>query len=147
MDFIKKNDGTRACEVLNAIINFPFQTSYEYAIMLRYDDPNKVRPRITELKQGGVIIAISKRKCAVSNVTSTTWSTICGLEYMIMKQIGFIETKPHLWVFETKDGVKIYFDYRKTGKRMTYCFPAVENYLDLEIHKTFLKILGSYFTR
>lgn len=105
--------------VYDAIKNFPLMTAREYCtLILKYEDQNKVRPRVSDLKKKGAIIEVGKRKCICSGRTSIVWSTLEGAEKVALRRVGFKEDKSGLFVCE-EDGVVCYQDFRK-GKRRSY---------------------------
>ena len=66
--------GERQSRVLYRIKKTPLLTAAEYAkIFFDSEDPNYTRPRITELKDLGMIKAGGKRKCSVSGRTAMVW--------------------------------------------------------------------------
>jgi len=52
---------------------YPNSTARELAMYIGYADPNKVRPRMTELKKMGLIEPTGMRTCKVSLSTAQTW--------------------------------------------------------------------------
>lgn len=57
-------------EVLNKKYGF---TAYEIARYCGYSDPNKVRPRMTELKKAGIIRTVGQRPDRITRKTSYMW--------------------------------------------------------------------------
>lgn len=51
-------------------------TAREIANDLGYDDPNAVRPRLTELMQAGKVEAVGKRKDPISNITVAVFARV-----------------------------------------------------------------------
>lgn len=60
-------------EILWYIRRFPDCTDRELARLMRYGDPNKVRPRRKELLDAGRIRESGRKKCSVSGKTALTW--------------------------------------------------------------------------
>ena len=50
----------RSCEILEVLKLLPGQSARQIMLSLGYDDMNKVRPRLTELKQLNLIIETGK---------------------------------------------------------------------------------------
>lgn len=57
-----------------AVKQYPYRTSKELAKKLGYTDPNKIRPRLTELKDAGLIYNPYKRICSESHLQAYVWS-------------------------------------------------------------------------
>jgi predicted HTH transcriptional regulator len=55
--------GRRQQEILKCIKRFKVVTAREIMLHLEYEDMNQVRPRLTELKELGLIREIDKTKC------------------------------------------------------------------------------------
>lgn len=132
--------------VYDAIKNNPLMTGREYAtLILGYDDMNKVRPRITDLKNKGLIIEAGKRECSCSKRTSYVWCTLINIEKLSLKKAGFEENTPDL--FKCKEGdVYCYQDFRK-GSRRSYCFTfdgKIVDYHTLDCYKRFKEELNKY---
>lgn len=130
--------------VYDAIKKNPLMTGREYAqIVLYYDDMNKIRPRISDLKSQGAIIELGKRKCSCSGRTAYIWATKEGTEKLALKRAGFIEQIPDL--YECKEGkITCFQDFRK-GKRRSYAFEGMGknvNYKDLDCYKKFREELN-----
>ena len=105
--------------IYDAITRHPLMTGREYAqVILGYDDMNKVRPRITDLKNDGAIIEIGKRLCSCSNIKSYVWGTLEGIEKLILKKLKFNETQANL--FTCREGEIICFQDFRRGSRKSY---------------------------
>lgn len=132
--------------VLDAIRNASLMTAREICThVLGYEDMNKVRPRIRDLKRLGYILEVGKRECSLSGRTAYVWATLEGIEKYCLKKVGFIEKEPNLFYFIEED-VTLYQDFRK-GKRTSYAFTEHNNELDhrtLECHKKFKAMLKEY---
>jgi len=52
----------------------PKLTAFEYTTLIFHrNDPNYVRPRITDLQNKGLVRASGKRKCQISKNTCYVW--------------------------------------------------------------------------
>jgi hypothetical protein len=71
-----KKIGKRQKEVLWYIRNFPDSTDRELTRIMRYGDPNKVRPRRKELEDMELIKASGSRICTVSGKRALTWRVV-----------------------------------------------------------------------
>lgn len=65
--------GFKQQAIFEAIRNNPGLTARELQKVMHYNDPNKVRPRINELYNLGLVYANDKKKCTVSNKTCYVW--------------------------------------------------------------------------
>lgn len=66
--------GERQSMVLEKIRLLPKLTAMEYSkFCFCKSDPNFIRPRITELKDMGLIRCVGKRKCQVTNRNAMVW--------------------------------------------------------------------------
>lgn len=71
---IKPRIPLRAQRILDAIIEHGPMTADELMAVMGYSDPNMVRPRLTELKDSGVLTAIDKRKSLRSGKLVAVWA-------------------------------------------------------------------------
>lgn len=129
---------TRMQEVLDTIVKFPLRTGKEYMELLGYSDPNLVRPRITDLKNLGIIVEASKRVCSVANKQAYVWCTKQFFEKMFLFELGFTESHTkNLWFYK-EDDVVFFQDFR-SGKRRSYAHKGLlsYDYKQLEIYKKF----------
>lgn len=135
--------------VYDAINNYPLMTGREYAtIILGYDDMNKVRPRISDLKSDGAIIEVGKRECSCSKRTSYVWATLEGVEKLTLKKVGFKESQTNLFTFK-EDDIICCQDFRK-GKRRSYAFSEANqtaDYKHLECYKKFKEELANLINK
>lgn len=51
-------------------------TAREIAYGMGYDDLNAVKPRLSEMKEQGLVEAISKKKCKTTGKTVAVWKVI-----------------------------------------------------------------------
>lgn len=129
---------TRMTEIFEIVNQFPLRTGKEYMQILDYNDPNIVRPRITDLKNLGLIVEASKRKCSVTNKEAYVWCTKSFFEQIFLSELGFREThKKGLWMYK-EDNILFFQDFR-SGKRRSYAKNGLINYdyKTLEIYKKF----------
>lgn len=71
----KKRPVTRAGEILKFMGNREL-TAREIAYGMGFDDLNAVKPRLSELKEQGLVEAISKKKCRVTGKTVAVWKVV-----------------------------------------------------------------------
>ena len=71
---IKPKRPLRAQKILEAIMEHGPMTSDELMAIMGYSDPNMVRPRLTELKDSGVLTAVDKRKSRRSGKLVSVWA-------------------------------------------------------------------------
>ena len=132
--------------VYEAIKNHPLMTGREYAtLILGYLDMNKIRPRVTDLKNQGMIIEAGKRECSCSGRLCYVWATLESIEKICLKKVGFEEVKPNLFKFK-EDDIYCYQDFQK-GSRRSYSFSgegATIAYGTLDCYKKFKEELGKY---
>jgi predicted HTH transcriptional regulator len=57
-----------------AVKQHPYRTAKELAKKLGYTDPNKIRPRLTELKDAGLVYNPYKRTCTESHLLAYVWA-------------------------------------------------------------------------
>lgn len=62
--------------ILRSVQKYPNKTGLELAKLLNFDDPNKVRPRLTELLHLGFVKRVRTRKCSISGKEAYTWEII-----------------------------------------------------------------------
>ena len=131
---------------LDAIRSYPLMTGAEYCkLILGYDNMNKIRPRITDLKNLNCIKSFGKRKCSLTGRLSYVWATLEGAEIHALRYLGFREPKPSLFTFSTED-FTLYQDFTK-GKRKSYAFTSSGQPIDyrvLPIHKQFKELIEKF---
>lgn len=71
---IKPKKEFRRQQIMEAIVEHGPATADELMDRLGYTDPNRVRPRLTELKQAGALCAVGKRKSRSSGKLVAVWS-------------------------------------------------------------------------
>lgn len=135
--------------VLESIRTKPLMTAREYtSLVLGYDDMNKVRPRISDLKRLGYILEVGKRECSLSKRTAYIWATLEGIEQFCLRKVGFIEKEPNLFYF-VEDNITLFQDFR-TGKRRSYAFADYNTTIDyktLDIYNDFKKLLEGFIKK
>jgi len=63
--------------VFSKIKEIPRMTAVEYArLVFNVEDPNYVRPRITDLKNKGLVKATGQRICQITNNKSNVWECV-----------------------------------------------------------------------
>ena len=66
---------SKMMEVYEAIRKVPLMTGREYTtLILKKLDMNEVRPRITDLKDLGLVCVVGKRLCTISKKKAYIWS-------------------------------------------------------------------------
>lgn len=73
-EYIKPAKGARHQQIMQAIAEHGPMTVDEMMDRLGYHDPNKVRPRVTELAQVGALCAIGKRQSPRSGRMVAVWA-------------------------------------------------------------------------
>ncbi len=71
---LSKHLGEMTQAAYEAVKKYPYHTAKELAKKLGYTDPNKIRPRLTELKDAGLIYNPYKRECTESHLQAYVWS-------------------------------------------------------------------------
>lgn len=135
---------TRLEEVFNYVSRNQGQTALEIQNNLGYDEPNKVRPRISDLVRMGKLVYGEKRKTIYSKMPQLEVYTVRGFEQKYLNKLGFKEKEQGLYVFYYKD-IILFQDFRGNGRRKSYAFNEEGekvNYKDLEIWQTFKLVLG-----
>lgn len=74
------NLGEMTQAAYEAVNQYPYRTSKELAEKLGYQDTNKIRPRLTELKDSGLIYNPYKRVCSKSNLLAYVWAVTTKTE-------------------------------------------------------------------
>ena len=64
----------RSQEIVSYLRRYKLGTAREIMIGLDYDDLNKVRPRLSELKQENIIFEVDKIKCLWSGKTVSVFA-------------------------------------------------------------------------
>lgn len=135
--------------VYNAIHNNPLMTAREYCILiLGYDDMNKVRPRVTDLKTQGMIIEVGKRIDSVSNRKAIVWATLEGVQQHILKKLRFSEKEEGLFRYSDEWTI-LYQDFRQ-GKRRSYAYHVDGDKIDykqIEVYKKFKEELNNILNK
>lgn len=71
---IKPAKNARYQQIMEAIIEHGPMTVDELMMVLGYQDPNQVRPRLTELTQAGALCTIGKRRSRRSGKMVAVWA-------------------------------------------------------------------------
>lgn len=71
---IKPKKEIRRQQIMEAIIEYGPMTVDELMDCLGYHDPNRVRPRLTELTQAGALCTIGKRRSRRSGKLVAVWA-------------------------------------------------------------------------
>lgn len=71
---IKPKKEARSQQIMEAIIEHGPMTVDELMDILGYHDPNRVRPRLTELTQAGTLCTIGKRRSRRSGKMVAVWA-------------------------------------------------------------------------
>lgn len=70
---VRENLNEREIKVLNVIRACPKMTGREIAWLMDCADMNEVRPRISDLKDKGIIVPVGKRMCTRSKIKAFVW--------------------------------------------------------------------------
>lgn len=66
----------READVLAAVLLWPDSTSYELVKLMHAADVNSVRPRLTALRDKGLVQECASRPCHVTGHRAITWRAI-----------------------------------------------------------------------
>ena len=70
----------RSIYIYEFILRCPDLTARELTKMMGKEDPNYIRPRITELVDMGLIESNGKRQCSITNKTVYVWKVITDFD-------------------------------------------------------------------
>lgn len=73
-EYIKPFKGQRHQKIMEALTEHGDMTVDELMAVLGYNDPNQVRPRLTELTQAGALCTIGKRRSRRSGKMVAVWA-------------------------------------------------------------------------
>lgn len=71
---VKPRKEARRQQIMEAILEHGPMTVDELMDLLGYHDPNRVRPRLTELRQAGALCTIGKRRSRRSGKMVAVWA-------------------------------------------------------------------------
>lgn len=131
-------------ETFRAIKENPYYTAREYFELILREPRERIFPRITELKQMGLIIEHNKRVCSIGKRKALTYVVKLDHERNIVKRLGFKEIKKDIFIFYAKEGV-LFQDFRG-NYRNSYALDNNEQRTDFskfEIHKTLKRLLNN----